>query len=478
MWGVLIASAVAFISTVQDPDFWWHVRIGQWMVQNGRLPSHDLFTYTVPGNVWTDHEYVTEVLMYLAYRAGGAAAVSLGFGAVSWLGLYAVYRTCEPERRPYVIVGLVLLLAVLAGEPIWGPRAQMLEFSFTALLLYWLQGYLSGRSRAIVWFPLVMVVWANTHGSFVVAFAFLGAALAAEGARWALDRSSRVHRDRFWVLAAVFVASAAAMLVTPHGPGFVLYPLRTQGSAAQQLLIQEWLSPDFHAAYLRPFEAMLLVLVVGFAVRRPSLYELLVSLIAVALALESQRHIALFVAACTPVVVASWSAGWTQVARRLRPRLRGGKAPRGAAVVTAVALALIGVASAVKVASDLSTQARVTAASYPVGAATWLAAHPGVGTRMFNQYGWGGYLVERFYPQPDRRVFIFGEAELMGDSMLYRYNDLQTLRPDWRAILDRYRVDYVVFNHGAALSNVLLTQPDWKRVYSDGVADIFVRRQR
>ena len=465
------------MSTVQDPDFWWHIRIGQWMVENGRLPSHDLFTYTVPGNAWTDHEYVTEILMYLVYRAGGAAAISIAFGAVSWLGLYAVYRTCEPERRPYVIVGLGLLLAVLAGEPIWGPRAQMLEFSFTALLLYWIHGYMTGRSRALRWFPLVMVAWANIHGSFVVAFGFLGVAMVAEAAHWALDRSSAEHRRRLAGLALVLGGSVAAMLVTPHGPGFILYPLKTQGSAAQQLLIQEWLSPDFHASYLRAFEAMILLLVAGFAIRRPSLYQLLLSLLAVGLALESQRHIALFVAACTPVVVGCWSAGWRQAARRFRARLpESGPTPRWIGAATVTILALIALASAVRIGSALATQSRTTAQSYPVGAARWLAAHPAVGTRMFNQYGWGGYLVDRFYPQPDRRVFIFGEAELMGDAMLYRYNDVQTLRPDWRSVLDRYRVDYVVFNHGAALSNVLLTEPGWRRVYSDSVADIFVRR--
>ena len=94
---------------------------------------------------------------------------------------------------------------------------------------------------------------------------------------------------------------------------------------------------------------------------------------------------------------------------------------------------------------------------------------------MYNQYGWGGYLAYRFYPDPNRKVFIFGEAELMGDPLLNEYNDVQNLRPDWTAILDKYRVDYVIFNTGEALSNVLATQPGWKVAYQDKVATIFVR---
>ena len=114
--------------------------------------------------------------------------------------------------------------------------------------------------------------------------------------------------------------------------------------------------------------------------------------------------------------------------------------------------------------------------SYPVGAADWLAVHPEVGTRMYNQYGWGGYLADRFYPQPNRRVFIFGEAALMGDDLLNKYQDVQTLRSDLQQVLDSYQVDYVVYNRGEALANVLATQSQWKLVYEDSVAVIYVRQ--
>ena len=63
----------------------------------------------------------------------------------------------------------------------------------------------------------------------------------------------------------------------------------------------------------------------------------------------------------------------------------------------------------------------------------------------------------------------------MGDPLLNQYNDVQNLRPDWKTILDQYHVDYVLFNKGEALSNVLSTQPDWKLVFEDSVAVIFVR---
>jgi len=267
-----------------------------------------------------------------------------------------------------------------------------------------------------------------------------------------------------------------AVAATPHGFSLYPYPFQTEGSVAQQRLIVEWFSPDFHQVYLRPFEAMVFLVIIGFALRRPPLYEFLLTLVALGLALQSVRNVVLFVAVATPVMINSYSAYWKELAAA-----RGWKLdlpPRRIfAVVTAVVLVVIALATTLRIADSISPsrQQSLDASSYPIGAADWLAAHPEVGTRMYNQYGWGGYLAYRFYPQPNRRVFIFGEAALMGDPLLNQYEDVQTLRTDWKQVLDQYRVDYVVYNRGEALSNVLATQPDWTLVYEDSVAVIYVR---
>jgi hypothetical protein len=472
--GVMLAILMVFIEGFQDPDFWWHLRVGRWIVENGKLPSHDLFTFTVPDHVWTDHEYLTEVLMWLIYSAAGTVGLAITFGLITWAGFWLIYR--QVRRQPFVIVGLGLALGALAGWPIWGPRAQMITFALSCLELYWLHGYLSGRSRALTIFPLLMALWANLHGGWVIGFAWLGIALVSEIVMWAMDPSNAAHRKHVRFLAIITVASVVAVLATPHGLSLYLYPFQTQGSVAQQKLIVEWFSPDFHQVYLRPFEAMVFIVIAGFALRRPSLYQFLLVIAGLGLALQSVRHIALFVAVATPVMIATYSDYWKELAARHGWKLQLPTRPVFA-VVTAVVLVLVALVAAIKIESDISpsVQARLDGASYPIGAADWLAAHPAVGTHMYNQYGWGGYLAYRFYPDPNRKVFIFGEAELIGDPLLNEYNDVQNLRPDWSAILDRYHVDYVVFNTGEALSNVLATQSAWKIAYQDKVATIFVR---
>jgi len=471
----MVSLLAAFTSTEADPDFWWHLRIGQWMLSHG-LPQTDIFTYTVPGHRWTDHEYLTEIAMAWIHGWGGLLAISVVFGLLTWAGFWLLFAAARARRAPYVIAALGLVLGALAGAPIWGPRAQMITFFLVCLELYWIRGYLTGRSRALYWFPLVMVLWANLHGGWVIGFVFLGLALAAEALKLVVDRHDPAALAHLRRLAIIGAASGLAVLATPHGPGLLLYPFATQGSVAQQSLIVEWFSPDFHRTDLKPFEAMLILLFTGFVLRRPSLYELLLSITVLALALQSVRHIALFVAAATPILISTWSAIWQSfsAARGWKPVVAP---PRPLfAATTALALLLISGATVGVIASHLHEQDQVIRSEFPVGAADWLAANPDLGTRMFNQYGYGGYLAYRFYPDPNRRVYIFGEAELMGDDLLHRYQDVASLRANWNAVLDEDRVDYVVFNRGQALTDVLATEPGWQRVYQDPYTEIYVRR--
>ncbi len=478
----MIALASAVTSTVQDPDFWWHLRTGYWMLENHRLPSQDLYTYTVGSHAWIDHEYLAEILMAYLNSWGGLTLISLFFAVLTFLGLLLIYRTASAGRRPYVIAGLGLALGGLAGAPIWGPRAQMITFTFTCLELYWIAGYLSGRSRSIYYLPLAVALWANLHGGFVIAFVLLAIAISAEVANWVMERDETRragHRRRVRTLGQVLLISLVAVLATPHGLSVYTNPIETLTSPAQRRLIIEWFSPDFHQLVIAPFLAMILLLLTGFAFRRPSTYQLLLTLATLGLALESARNIAIFVAATTPILIETWSGVWEELRSSRGWSLSSPAPSRLLRGVTVLALVVISGAVLFRIGTALSHQAADTASNYPVGAADYLTAHPEVGTRMYNQYGWGGYLADRFYPDPNRRVFIFGEASVMGDSFLQQYQDIQTLRTDWQQLLDHYQVDYVVYNRHEALTNVLEALPDkWDcGVYQDSQAEICVRKK-
>lgn len=474
---VLIASLGTFVRPVTDGDFWWHVRAGRWIFEHGRLPGHDLFTYTVSDHRWIDSEYLTEVLMWLVRARFGLAGVSIAFGVLAWSGLLLVALSARPRRHPYVLVGLALVLAAVAGYPVWGARPQMVTFVLVSLELLWLRRFLEGSSgassRALLWLPAVTAVWSNLHGGWPVGFLFLAIALLCCVLRWLGDRTNIEHLQRARLLALVGVASAVTVLINPNGVAVYAYPVQTLTSAAQQALIAEWQSPDFHLAAFRAFEMMLLLVVVGLAFGRPSLFDVLVVVAGAVLALESVRHIALFVAGATPVLVTTWSDIWRRL--EVRRSLPVGPPRRWLSVVTLAVLALVAVAVGLRTADNLGRQSALIVQTVPVGAADWLAAHPEVGTRMFNEYTWGGYLADRFYPNPNRRVFVFSEGVLMGDDLLFDYRQVAAVDPGWRDVLDRAGVDYVVFDSGSSLDQVLAAQPSWCVAYRDATAVVYLR---
>jgi hypothetical protein len=473
---VLVASLVLVVRPVMDTDYWLHLSAGRWIVEHGRLPAHDLFTYTVPDHRWVNHEYLSEVILWLLQSRFGMAGASVVFGLLAWLGLVLVLAACRPGRHPYGIVGMAMLLAAIAAAPIWGARPQMVTFTLASLELLWLRSLLEDpESRAILWLPAVMVLWSNLHGGWPVGFLFLAVAFAAALLRWAGDRSDASHLPRLRRLALAGALSVLAVGLNPNGLAVYAYPFQTLTSSAQQGLIAEWASPDFHLVNLRALELVVVLLVAGLAVGRPTAFDVLVALAGLALALESVRHIPLFAAAATPVLVATWSDAWRRFAPAALVGRRGAPPPRWAPAAGLAVLLGVSALTGPRIASELARQPELTRQIAPTGAADWLAAHPDVGTRMFNEYTWGGYLAARFYPNPDRRTFVISEGVLMGDAQLLRYRDVVALAPDWRRVLDQAHVDYVVFDQGTALDDVLATEPGWRVAYRDSTAVIYVR---
>ena len=58
-------------SGVGDPDIWWHLKNAQYLFNTGKIPSLDMYSYTVAGQPWMNHEWLAEVPYYLAWRAFG-----------------------------------------------------------------------------------------------------------------------------------------------------------------------------------------------------------------------------------------------------------------------------------------------------------------------------------------------------------------------------------------------------------------------
>ena len=472
----LVAMLPLLVRRGGDADFFAHLRTAQAIADMRGLPGHELYTYTASSATWVDHEYGSELLLFgLPNLIAGKAGVSIAYGLVLIAGFLLILARMRLQPAPAVVAALALLLGAAVGVAVWGPRAQMITFTFTCLTLYWVELFIVRRSRAIYALPAVVLVWANLHAGFIFGLFIMLLAAGCELALGLVNRKEREHFHAARVLTLVLGASAVAALVNPYGPALYGYIWRTESSKALPQFVTEWLSPNFHHLNALPFELAILLLIAGLALRRPRLHQLVLALATLGLALQAVRHIAIFDAAATPVIAWSWGQAWRryEVDRRVTRWL--GPLARDLRTITAVGLvaAVIGVAAFI--ADALSKQDSATAANFPVAASDWLASHPQVGTRMFDEDGWNGYLSFRFYPQQNRRVFILSDPTLVGDRLMNDYLDVTLLRPDWQDVLSRHGVDYVVYEPDTALGSALDVDSSWKRVYTDSLAAIWVR---
>ncbi len=484
-----------------DPDMWWHLRTGEYILQNG-IPAQDVFSFTVPQNAWVTHEWLSQLIMWLVYLVGGLPGLILFFAALTALTYWLLYLACA--GRPY-LAAFIVLLAAITSAIVWGARPQIFNLLLTAVFVLIVERVKDGQWgwRVLWWLPLLTLLWANLHSGYLLGIVLLGTYAVGDVAQhWLAAPTERtLGKTAVTHLFAVTFASFLAAAVNPSGVELWIYPFLTLGSGAMQAYIQEWLSPDFHQTYFWPFAGMLALGVLGWifnksdavlagnpavsesgTVRRPAtaqarvtITELLLFWGTGAAGLVSARHIPLFAIVATPIIVRHW--------------LRVGLDPKGLAAKTAkvpndkplgsglfvmlnwfILLAAVGTAVFWTI-TKISNNETAIAARYPVAAVDYLEASGLNEARGYNSYNWGGYLIWRGVP-----VFVDGRADVYGDPFLLFYRETFEVQSTWQEPLDAHDVEYVLMERGTPLTAVLTASPEWTMAYEDDIAQIFVRQ--
>jgi hypothetical protein len=514
---VLIALFASAVRVPTSPDMWWHLRCGevQWRTQN--VLKEDIFSHTATGTPWVNQSWLPQLAMYALYvlgslaAPGGFAALALAVAAlvaatfgIVWLASLSVERATPIKWQvatwwmPYWRA-FVILWAAIASGPVWVARPHLLTLFFTALWIWLLERWRRGSGvsnwRALAWLPPLMLVWANCHSAYIIGLLLLGLEVASALLDACVrERHGRESRDalRLWpgirLLLLIALLCTLAALLNPQGIHLLLMPFRTLGSAAQQTFVAEWASPDFHTRETWPFLGLLLATWTALALsdQRPRFIDLLRALVFTALALRSMRYMGLSAVVLAPLLVHYGArvlrrveSRWSSPGVRTRPT-------RGSPVLNWALLTLVLVGAGLKMALPLNaaTIARVHEQIFPVAAVDHIRAESGsspgepspaiLPETLFNNYGWGGYLIWRLYP--DTLVFIDGRADPYGDELIGAYQRAVSAQPGWEETLEQYAVHSALIPADCALASVLGERGDWQAVYEDRLAALFVKR--
>lgn len=455
---LLIAFAVLALAAfspaaLNDGDTWTHVATGRWIVAHGAIPRVDPFSYTFAGQPWTAHEWLSEVLMALAYRAAGWSGVALLTGAAAAAAIFVMARRAARDLSGVALIVLAALAALLVAPSLLA-RPHILALPLVAL---WADALFAAREtdRAPpIVLAALMALWANLHGGFAFGLALI-APFALE-ALLAAPPEAQFRTIRDWGLFAL--ASVAAAALTPFGVEGLLFPVRLLG-LAHLGEIGEWRPENF--AHPGPMELALLALV-AFALIRPTRLPwlrvaLLVGLIH--MALQHGRHQTLL-AMLAPMLLAP------AIGPALGQRTPRTLTPASHAVVlaaTAVALVLAGARLALPI-------VRHDSATSPIAGLS--AVPPALRDEpTLNGYGFGGYLIGAGV-----RPFVDGRADMYGDAFLDLYDRIAA--GDREALDDalaRWRVAWTIFPPGAPVVAQMDREAGWRRLYADRFAVVHVR---
>ncbi len=459
-----------------DPDIGWHLRNAEVTLHLHRFIREDTYSFTTFGMPWIDHEWLAEMPYDLGWRLGGTRGllmVSLVVLEAIFAGVF--YLAWLQSRRPNA-AWVATIVSVVFGTVSFAPRTLL--FGWAALVTELIvlarfekQRGLVHRGKTIkqiglLWpLPLIFLLWINLHGSWLIGFVLLllYVACGSVGFEKGAVRSIRWTPDEFRALALVTAACCAALFANPYGLHLVTYPF---DMAFHQKLniasVQEWQPLDWHSLRGRIF---FVTLVLGLAAqlfrpRKWKLHELVFVCVGIHAAFNYQRFLFLAGILVLPFLAADLP--------RMPRRCKGGEPPQQRVLHACL---LLGMVLCGLLAYRARREAVGSEVEYPKGVLPMLAALRKQAP-LLNSYDWGGYLELRLPELPvmiDSRTDIFERKGVLRD-----YLDAIRIQNTF-AVLDKYHIEYVLFQPDTPLVYLLRRSSDWKIDYQDKTAVLLER---
>jgi hypothetical protein len=438
---------------LNDPDSYSHIAVGRWIMAHGAVPTSDPFSFSMHGAPWIAFEWLSEVICAAVYALSGWAGVVVLAAAAIALAVGLLTRFLLRELSPTPAL-LMVIAAVVLLAPHMLARPHVLTLPIMVAWAAALVRCMDRRAPPPYWALPMLVLWANLHGSVVLALGLIGPAVLE-----ALLDEKRSEWPRVLLRWLPFTALAvSACCLTPYGPDSLLMPLTTLGIGDALHWIAEWRPPDF--GHFSAFEFLLLtgIFALSRGVMLPAVRALVVlGLVHVAMA---QVRNADLLAMLAPLYLAA------PLARQFGARA-GDDAAGSARGMNLTALGVMIVATGLALVRDVGPALHNTPEA-AVANADLAKAGP-----VLNDYSFGGYLIFAGIP-----TFIDGRAELYGGQFIVRYNrdvSLADLR-DFLNLLDEYKLGATLLAPDTPAVALLDRLPDWQRVYSDDVAVVHKRR--
>jgi hypothetical protein len=327
--------------------------------------------------------------------------------------------------------------------------------------------------------PPLMFLWVNLHGGFMFGFILLAVYLVGNAIPlvFMLDHEKKQEIAKIKFLALTGVACLLTAVINPYGYRILLFPLQLTLDKFLMDNISEYLSPNFHGWVPFRYLLFLTIAIFGISKARLNLIELILIVGLTHMALYSARYIPLFAIIAAPIllrqaesVLNSGHGTWIDFFKRRS----GGIARIDASskrhiwpILTVLMVCFFVAMGKIEYKFDEKLK--------PVRAVEFLKKEELKGN-MFNNDEFGDYIIYAAWPK--YKVFIDGRLDMYGSQRIKEYIKVTNVGPGWEEILQKYHINWIIYNANSPLSVFLMQRNDWQLIYADNVANIFVRNTR
>ncbi|MFO7870740.1 MAG: hypothetical protein R6V03_04835 [Kiritimatiellia bacterium] len=469
---IFLFAICVFSDNDADVDIWGNVGFVNSLPWTESFKYLNTYSYTEPGNIWVNHEWLGQYILHLLFRHGGNPALLV---AKLILGL-SVVALIEASMRRRNVSGIArffsLLLIISTMGYGFSTRPHHFTYLFLAVLFFLFRHHVRNRKLMFSVLPVMGILWANLHGAF-----FIGIVTALACAVFSVFQrlSHQVNRQNTAENPGITVCYglilAGAGFVNPYGPG--LWRFIGRSAAVPRRFLSEWdvFNPLVYFAEHPDFIFLaLLSIVVVLAVRPRDVVWDGILLLSLSGAIMMRRNIPLF-AITAGFVVPERLDGILR--RYTKDRLRN---PRVSTAVICGLCALSGISAvyALDAGKDNPLEIQVDREKFPVEAVSFVKAN-GITGNLLPFFDWAEYCIWKLYP--DCRVYMDGRLiSAYSAEAVDSYFDFIYRKENRRKALLAYPTDMVLIHRGNPAYRTMIKEPGWSLVFQSSISALFLKR--
>lgn len=438
-----------------DPDTHWHIAVGRWIWDSRSVPWTDLFSHTFAGAPWIAKEWLSQLVFFGAYAVGGWRGVAI-LSATVIAGSFA-YLLWWLQARLQATAALALAIgAASLSMSSWHARPHILVFPVLLLWIGGLVGALERRSPPSWWLTVLMIVWANLHGSFTIGFVLAG--ILATEAVMVEEKKRRVRLAMRWGLFGASLLFAACL--TPYGYRSMWVTATLFGSGEALPYILEWqpLTLDFPG--LAAGATLLLVLLCLGLRPIENVFRILLVVLLGALMIKHVRFVSVFALAAAMLVAGPLAHSF--------PRIGPSRSIAAAFHRVSAAVLLSAVLVIALVRTPAPSPLSTPAAALRAARALHLAGP------VYNDYGFGGFLIAEGV-----KTFIDGRTDqlFLGGFITQLHRAIHADDgAEFNALLARHGATWALVKPSSGEARHLDASSGWHKAFEDTDAALYAKR--